>query len=411
MKKFIRQSFTILLILVSLFIQTPFVYAQEAPTPDRPDDGGTTSDQTTPTDSDAYPIDELNYPYYSGNTSGAACGALNSGDVQAVIFNYLIGKTVKGKQLTDFQVAGIMGNMWAESGYQPQRLQGTPSGTVTPADQAESSSLGWGLVQWTPAGKMITPTKQAGKDPNDIIVQLDFLLGLLNGGGPDGTAGELLVNTTNVADATVTFETKYERHSGPPQPERIVEAQRVLDEVDRSGASAGGTCNGGGLADTTLLYAWPQYHEPPYPQKKPEYETAIQTAMSNGQYVGGGQYPGVDCGGWVTRLMIDSGWEPNYNFAGKVSDGAGNVSGGQIQWIQANWDKISVNGTQDLKPGDVAINLGRSHTFAFVGNVPGFDSEIASASYSTTGQSWRAPMAGKEDPLASNLEWYRKRGQ
>lgn len=349
----------------------------------------------------------------ASDEDGGACSTLEGDTVQAQIFNYLVGKMVHGQPLQDFHVAGMMGNFWAESGYQPQRLQNSPSGSITLADDAEGGSLGWGLVQWTPPSKFITPTKAAGKDPNDLKVQLDFLLEQLNGGTPaaEGPAGEHLIATTDVGAATVSFETKYERHAGSPQPERIVEAQRVLDELRASGASNpdGGGCGSGDLSETTLGYAWPEYHSPPYPERKPEYADAIDVAIDEGQYVGGGEYPGVDCGGWVTRLMIDSGWEPNYNFSGRTADGAGNVSGGQIQWIQANWDRITVSSTSDLEAGDVAINTGRSHTFAFVGTIPGFDSQIASASYSTSGESWRAPMAGREDPLASDIEWYRKR--
>lgn len=168
--------------------------------------------------------------------------------------------------------------------------------------------------------------------------------------------------------------------------------------------------SGEGLAPTILSYAWPEYHSPPYPNKKPAYETAINQASGNGQYVGGGKYPGVDCGGFVTRLMIDSGFEPGYNFGGATQAGASNVAGGQIRWIQQNWDRVSnVDSTDDLQQGDVAINTGRSHTFMYAGTIPGFGDDVASASYSTSGQSWRAPMAGKENPLASNIEWYRKR--
>jgi lysophospholipase L1-like esterase len=327
------------------------------------------------------------------------------------IFNYLIGKEVHGNDLKPYHVAGILGNMWAESAFRPQRLQGTGVDVITPADQARGSRLGWGLVQWTPAGKMINPLIDGGKDPNDMRVQLDFLLEQLNGAtsSPEGPAGQDLIAATDVGQATLAFETKYERHAGPPQPDRIIQAQQILD----SGFSGGGAdeCTGGDsdLADTVLEYAWPQYHAAPFTEKKPAYAAAISAAQADNQYVGGGSQPGVDCGGWVTRLMIDSGFEPQYNFGGKTADGAGNVSGGQIRWIQANWEKITVSGTQDLLPGDVAINTGRSHTFAWAGTIQGFESQVASASYSTNGSSWRSPMAGHEDPLASNIEWYRKK--
>lgn len=158
-------------------------------------------------------------------------------------------------------------------------------------------------------------------------------------------------------------------------------------------------------AATSVGYAWPEYHSPPFTEKKPEYSKAIDAAISAGQYVGGGQYPGIDCGGFVTRVMIDSGFEPNYNYGGK----GGNVATSQIKWLQANWTMLSISSTSELQPGDVAVNTGRTHTFMFVGSQPGFGSQVASASFSTSGRGWRAPMAGKEQIIASNIEWYRQK--
>lgn len=342
-----------------------------------------------------------------GTNSGGSSEPLNAEDPKPQIFGYLLGKEVHGVALRDFHVAGIMGNMWAESGFQPQRLQGTPSGAITPAEQVRNSGSGYGLVQWTPAGKMINPTIAAGKDPNNWIVQLDFLLGQLNGTDIDGQSGQRLVQTTDVGAATLEFETGYERHAGPPQPERIVQAQQILD----AGYSGGGgdECDNGGDSDfssTVLDYAWETYHQAPYLEVKPAYEEAISAAQSGGQFVGGGSHPGVDCGGFVTRLMIDSSFEPEFNFGGNIADGAANVSSGIAPWLEANWERVTVSGTQDLRPGDVAVYTSRSHTFVYVGEIAGFGGVSASASIDE-----RAPMAGSEDGqalLANNIEWYRQ---
>lgn len=351
-------------------------------------------------------------PAVVGGVSGVATTAndLVGDSNEEKIFGYLVGKTVAGQPLKDYHVAGILGNMWAESGYQPQRLQGTPSGTVTTADMARDSSGGWGLVQWTPTKKIIDPTQAAGKDPNDMQVQLDFLLEQLNGIGasPEAAAGELLMATTDVGSATLTFETKYERHAGAPNPARIVEAQRILDQ-GFTGSGGGGGCGGGDTSDfasTVTAFAWPTPDGQPQLEMKPEYAAATDAAVAAGLFAGGPP-PGVDCGGFVTRLMVDSDFEPNYNFGGKIADGAGNVSSGQITWLQANWEKITVSGTQDLQPGDVAVNVGRTHTFVFVGDIPGFSKQFASAS-----QSERTPRASSisaASATASNIEWYRQK--
>lgn len=566
---------------------------------------------------------------------------LNGNDNIAKIYNYLLNKPVAGQPLKDFQVAGILGNMQHESGYQEQRLQGTASGVVTPAEsltpeQLSNPKLGWGLVQWTPVTKVINPLKSGGKNPDDLQTQLDFLLEQLNGQtpSPETAAGKAIIATTNVADATVAFETRYERHAGEPQPSRITEAERVMalvqsgaaqptdtvasgktiialdpghagstinrtdpetglhdgdyynpgetesvfavsqmvktqleqagyqvvvtknavtdsvflrdranignnahaalgisihtqgdkafgtwqeiytqkvglyrgtgtnkqtftdaaladksqnyaevmkqerDSIEvKSGttvikdnsfdgrgtiepgniplvelwakvpwiyleaggnntttglteqqratyanaivsgvkkavpvggaAAAGATCGSGTgtLPDTVLSYAWPEYHPVPYVEKKPEYEAAVQAAKAKGLYIGGVSYPGVDCGGFVTRVMLDSGFEPNYNYGGVIANGAGNVASGQAPWLRANWQLIGqVHSSSELKPGDVAIYKSLSHTYMYVGEIRGFGSTTASASLDE-----RAPMAGKDDVTSDNIEWYRKK--
>jgi N-acetylmuramoyl-L-alanine amidase len=183
--------------------------------------------------------------------------------------------------------------------------------------------------------------------------------------------------------------------------------KKVLGSGGGSAPSVASTgCTGGAVAGdlqaTVKNYAWPTYHDAPYLDMRPDYKTAIAKAQSQGRYVGGGKHPGVDCGGFVTTLMIDSGFEPHYN-----SDGKGGATDAQESWLKGNWQQIHPTSTKDLQPGDVAINS--DHTYVYVGNVEGFSSTIASASYSTTGLSWRTPMAGKEVPADPDFNWYRKK--
>ena len=169
---------------------------------------------------------------------------------------------------------------------------------------------------------------------------------------------------------------------------------------DCSDSAGGGGTIDGGLSGAVTGYAWPTYTAAPYVEKKPEYQDAVERAQAAGLYVGGIIYPGVDCGGFVTRVMLDSGYEPNYNSAGR----GGNVATGQTPWLQGNWESLGhVSDIAELEPGDVAINDGRSHTFLYVGEVEGFAEPVASSSLDE-----RAPMAGEERP-GSNIEWFRKR--
>lgn len=167
--------------------------------------------------------------------------------------------------------AGIVGNMTAESGVQPERLQGTQSGSVTPASAAQGSSLGWGLVQWTPAGKVINAlgVDKAG----DFALQLEFLYKQLEGtseSSSEKAAGEALKATTTVAEAAETFMNKYERPSDESKAKsrqgRIDLATSVFDKY--AGGASGialvatdsTTACGGGSGSTSAKVgdlAWP----------------------------------------------------------------------------------------------------------------------------------------------------------
>ena len=183
-----------------------------------------------------------------------------------------------------------------------------------------------------------------------------------------------------------------------------------------AGATSGGcpedssSFAGGDLSATTLAYAWPTYKGKggDATKAKPEYEAAVAEAQKLGQYIGGtistcGKRTlsdGVDCGGFVTRLVVNSGWEPHYNY-----DAKGGPTDTQEKWLRENWQRLGKGSEIDtgtLKPGDVAMLPG--HTFIYVGDIPGFSSKIASASLCE-----RAPVAGRESLTKSDTTWYRKK--
>lgn len=179
-------------------------------------------------------------------------------------------------------------------------------------------------------------------------------------------------------------------------------ADTIYDAVNGN-LNANGCDIGGEFQSLVKAYAWPEHHSAPYLNRMPAYAAAVTQSQSEGRYVGGtvGGVEGIDCGGFVTILVQNSGLEPEYNsYKGDTTM--------QEKWVKNhNWQLLNT-GTIDtsiLQPGDVAFTSG--HTFIYVGEIPGFDSVIASASYSTNGiSSGRAPMAGKES-LTSGTRWYR----
>lgn len=142
-----------------------------------------------------------------------------------------------------------------------------------------------------------------------------------------------------------------------------------------------------------MEWAWPEYHKPPYSKQKPAYTKIVQERVKKNRYVGGNN--GNDCGGWVSTLLSESGADPKYNSFGHARN-------------NADWKRIgSHKSPKDLQPGDVAYTSG--HTFIFVGSVPGFKSQIASASYDEHGMNGpdaRSPMAGHEE-IGGSTVWYR----
>lgn len=181
------------------------------------------------------------------------------------------------------------------------------------------------------------------------------------------------------------------------------------------GGTSGSSCSvqQGDLIGYVKRYAWPEHHDAPYHDRMPDYATAVSDRQSKGLYVGGSVagVPGIDCGGFVTTVLNDSGFAPEYNYSGDTTKGASNVTYGQIPYVKANPDKwelvnpdwnTAIPDESVLTPGDVAYSNCNDtpfddcgHTYLYIGEVDGFETHIASASYSTHGAG-RAPMSGTE---------------
>lgn len=119
-------------------------------------------------------------------------GASDRGSVESTIWNFL-----KSKGLNDFAVAGIMGNLYAESALNPRNLQnsyekklGYTDNTYTAAVDNGSygnfvrDSAGYGLVQWTYWSRkqgLLDYAKSVQKSIGDLTMQLEYLWKELQG--------------------------------------------------------------------------------------------------------------------------------------------------------------------------------------------------------------------------------------
>lgn len=185
-------------------------------------------------------------------------------------------------------------------------------------------------------------------------------------------------------------------------------AKGIINSVPKTGAnwsagsSSGGYCTNQNIVNKALEYAWPTHHPAQYLERMPAYIDSVNRAMAANKYVGGsvGGVPGIDCGGFVTRVMQDSGVDSDY--------GDGGNTGPQLNHLEegvknGKYVLVASRGaprdTSMLQPGDIFIHNHEDggHTFIYTGvNSYFIDGDVvASASYSENGNG-RAPMAGKE---------------
>lgn len=335
--------------------------------------------------------------------------------------------------LTLAQSAGIIGNLMAESQLDPSIIQG---GGHANADYRPVSGVGFGLAQWTfPARQQplvdYINTHVPTKDITDLDGQVNFLWNELS--TTHSNSLRKLKETSTPLDAAISFHKYYEGSADSAarvEQVRGANAQKIYDQYKDAPAIAGSTAvgtdgkpvinststvaknvgrsclptaAGGDLISLVQQYAWPEYRGLDTTPTD-AYRAAIERAAPAGRYIGGISHPGIDCGGFVTTLIIDSGFDPNYNYGSLKSQGAGATSR-QEAWLKANWKTISMNDATDRQPGDVAIN--ETHTYIFVGPDAFPDhGPIASASLDE-----RAPMRGTESVAStphSGFRWYRK---
>lgn len=151
---------------------------------------------------------------------------------EKAIWNYFI---VKG--MSPAGVAGLMGNLYAESGLNPQNLQNTyekrlgftDAGYTAAVDSGAYANFvrdgaGYGLAQWTYWSRkeaMLNYAKKTGASIGDLIMQLDFMYQELKG---YVAVFQVLRTARTVKEASDIVLTKYER---PADMSGAVKAKRA----------------------------------------------------------------------------------------------------------------------------------------------------------------------------------------
>lgn len=137
----------------------------------------------------------------------------------------IIWRYLKEQGLTDAGTAGLMGNLYAESGLRPTNLQSTYEKKLKLTDESYTKavdnktynnfikdSAGYGLAQWTywtRKEKLLNFAREKNKSIGDLYLQLDFLMIELSNSYPGVL--KTLKTTSSVNKASKEVLTKFEK--------------------------------------------------------------------------------------------------------------------------------------------------------------------------------------------------------
>lgn len=163
--------------------------------------------------------------------------------VENKIWSYL-----KGKGLNDYGIAGLMGNLYAESGLNSKNLQNTYEKSLGLSDAEYTAAVdngsytnfvkdkaGYGLAQWTYWSRkqnLLDFAKSKGKSIGDLDMQLDFLYKELSE-GYKASVLEVLCNAKSVLEASNVVLLRFERPADQGmavQNKRASYGQRYYDQ-------------------------------------------------------------------------------------------------------------------------------------------------------------------------------------
>ena len=171
-----------------------------------------------------------------------------------------IWEYLKAQGLTDAGAAGLMGNLYAESGLRPNNLQNSYEGKLGMADAEYTEMVdrgtyanfgndraGYGLAQWTyPSRKaaLLACAKAARKSIGDLEMQLGFLMQELSTGYK--TVLNVLRTTVSVREASDIVLLQFERPADQSEARRKQRAeygQKYFDKYAKKGDGIMGFTN------------------------------------------------------------------------------------------------------------------------------------------------------------------------
>ena len=185
-------------------------------------------------------------------------------EVVSIEYTVQIWDYLKSKGLTDCGAAGLMGNLYAESGLNPKNLQNSFEKKLGYTDETYTAAVdsgryknfvhdgaGYGLAQWTfwsRKERLLNFCKERGVSIGDLEAQLDFLIQELT----DGYGGLLwtLKSTSSLSEASNAVLLFYEKpadQSLSVQEKRLSYSQNYYDKF------AGKEGGGAGMSNSPLV--------------------------------------------------------------------------------------------------------------------------------------------------------------
>ena len=162
-----------------------------------------------------------------GDLSKSAQTTALTGDQSAQVASQWKQNLQKDFGLTNDQAAGIVGNLWHESGGMNSGITqggaiGEPNGNM-----ADDNGNGYGIAQWGGTRKqgLIDFAEKNGLPASSQAANYGFLKQELS--GPYASAIDAVKGTGDVASATAAFANAFEKPSDPQMASRVALAEKV----------------------------------------------------------------------------------------------------------------------------------------------------------------------------------------
>ena len=283
-------------------------------------------------------------------------------DNEQIIWTFL-----KGKGFNDYAAAGIMGNLWAESGLKPNNLQNTYEKSLGLNDDQYTAtvdngtytnfardSAGYGLAQWTywtRKQNLLARAKAAGTSIADLSTQLNCLYEELSS---NAAIMQALAIADSVKAASDVILLKFERpkdQSEAAKNRRAGFGQRYYDKY------AGTTTTQQRESEVGKMGA--------KVQKAVDYAVAIARDDSHGyDQVDRWGNPNFDCSGLVITAYEKAGVPVKTN-------GATYTGNMRKVFLKTGFtdvtSKVNLKTTAGMKVGDVLLAEGK-HTALYTGS-------------------------------------------